>query len=173
MSQSMPGSAQKSGVVTEQSRSRPHHEVVKPEAPKNPADEIGHFVVVNGAMIDKSAEFPNGRYKVLRQLGSGTYGKVVLCEDNKYQGAKVAVKLVRTQHLYRVSAKNEIKILRELDGHNCTVKLLRDFEHKGHVSMSFELLGTRYEMISDYHSAMLLLRCSAAHPHVLMCVGRM
>ena len=115
----------------------------KPKPPPNPVDEVGHFVFKIGDCIDKSKDFPDGRYKIVKQLGSGTYGKVVLCEDRKYQGAKVAVKLVRTQHLYRQSAKTEIKILRDLDGDNCTVKLLRNFEHKGHVSMSFELLGTR------------------------------
>lgn len=119
----------------------------KTQQPKDPADEVGHFIVTAGDWIDRSPDFPDGRYKVLKQLGSGTYGKVVLCEDRKYQGAKVAVKLVRTQHLYRVSAKNEIKILRELDGNNCTIKLLRDFEHNGHVSMSFELLGTSIDNV--------------------------
>jgi hypothetical protein len=118
-------------------------QATKPKPPPNPADEVGHFVFKIGDCIDKSNDFPDGRYKIVKQLGSGTYGKVVLCEDRKYQGAKVAVKLVRTQHLYRQSAKTEIKILRDLDGNNCTVKLLRNFEHKGHVSMSFELLGTR------------------------------
>jgi len=94
-------------------------------------DETGHFVVQPGSMIDTSAPFPKGRYKILKQLGSGTYGKVVLCEDAKYQGALVAVKLVRnTPHLYRIAALNEIKVLRELDGRNCTVKILRDFEHR-------------------------------------------
>ena len=35
----------------------------------------------------------------------------------------------REPPLYRVSAKNEIAILRELDGRSQTLKLLRDFEH--------------------------------------------
>ena len=47
----------------------------------------------------------------------------------------------REPPLYRISAKNEIQILRELDGRCGTLKLLREFDHDGHVCMSFELLG--------------------------------
>eukprot|EP00286_Rhodomonas_abbreviata_P001968 CAMPEP_0181291424 /NCGR_PEP_ID=MMETSP1101-20121128/1959_1 /TAXON_ID=46948 /ORGANISM="Rhodomonas abbreviata, Strain Caron Lab Isolate" /LENGTH=897 /DNA_ID=CAMNT_0023395813 /DNA_START=244 /DNA_END=2938 /DNA_ORIENTATION=+ len=117
---------------------------------QNPApdDETGHFQVVKGGTIDCGAPFPNGRYKIVRLLGTGTYGKVVQCEDGKYNQAGVAVKLVRREPpLYRVSAKNEIAILRDLAGRHGTLKLLRDFEHQGHVCMTFELLG---DHLSDY-----------------------
>mmetsp|Transcript_34653 Transcript_34653/g.80997 ORF Transcript_34653/g.80997 Transcript_34653/m.80997 type:complete len:708 (-) Transcript_34653:130-2253(-) len=125
------------GVV----RDTPSKPVAAEKAP-NPDDEIGHFQVVEGARIDFTPPFKNGRYSVVKQLGSGTYGKVILCEDHKYNRAGVAVKLVRREPpLYRVSAKNEIAILRELDGRSQTLKLLRDFEHTGHICMTFELLG--------------------------------
>lgn len=98
--------------------------------------------VVTGSKIDFTRPFTQGRYTVVKLLGSGTYGKVVKCEDHKYNRAGVAVKLVRREPpLYRVSAKNEIAILRELDGRSQTLKLLRDFEHQGHICMTFELLG--------------------------------
>lgn len=88
-----------------------------------------------GSTIDKQEPFPRGRYVVVKLLGSGTYGKVVECEDNKYNKTHVAVKLVRREPpLYRTSAKNEIAILRELDGRYGTLKLLREFDHDGHVS---------------------------------------
>jgi len=105
-------------------------------------DEVGHFQVQIGAPIDMGEPFRNGRYNIVRLLGSGTYGKVVEAEDNKYNKTHVAIKLVRREPpLYRVSAKNEIAILRELDGRFGTLKLLREFDHFGHVCMSFELLG--------------------------------
>ena len=113
----------------------------KEEAPVD-EDEVGHFQVQVGAPIDMNEPFRNGRYNVVRLLGSGTYGKVVEAEDNKYNKTHVAIKLVRREPpLYRVSAKNEIAILRELDGRFGTLKLLREFDHLGHVCMSFELLG--------------------------------
>jgi len=97
---------------------------------------------VKGQTIDRSAPFTNGRYTIVKLLGTGTYGKVVQCQDQKYNGAGVAIKLVRREPpLYRVSAKNEIAILRDLGGKHGTLKLLRDFEHLGHVCMTFELLG--------------------------------
>jgi serine/threonine protein kinase len=106
-----------------------NHRASTDSSNKNKPDEVGHYVVVPGRGIDNAPPFPKGRYTIIRLLGSGTYGKVVLCEDNKYNKALVAVKLVRnTPHLYRLAAKNEIKILRDLDGRNCTVKILRDFE---------------------------------------------
>ena len=48
-----------------------------------------------GATIDTAEPFPMGRYTVIKLLGSGTYGKVVEAEDNKYNKTHVAIKLVR------------------------------------------------------------------------------
>ncbi len=61
-------------------------------------------------IVDDAFLFVYRRYTIIKQLGAGTYGKVVLCEDHKYDKALVAVKLVRnTPHLYRLSAKNEVR----------------------------------------------------------------
>jgi len=118
-----------------------HSYAVEKKTAATDEDEHGHFKVIIGSLIDQCDGFPSGRYRIIKLLGSGTYGKVVKCEDKKYN-ASVAVKLVRREpHLYRVSAKNEISILRDLDGRFGTLKLLRSFEHHGHICMSFELLG--------------------------------
>ena len=77
-----------------------------------------------------------------RLLGSGTYGVVVECTDEKHNRARAAIKLVRRgSTLYREAALKEIRILRDLGGHCNTPQLLRDFEHAGHICMAFDLLG--------------------------------
>ena len=85
----------------------------------------------------------------MKLLGSGTYGKVVECEDHKYNKTHVAIKLVRREPpLYKISAKNEIAILRELDGRYGTLKLLRDFDHDGHVSLFCLMASKPYYIIA-------------------------
>ena len=112
------------------------------EAVQTADSEHGHFVIKPGTMIDFAPPYTSGRYKTIQLLGHGTYGKVVLCEDKKYNNTLVAVKLVRkSPPIYKQAALNEIRILHEVDGHPGCVKLLRDFEHDGHVCMTFELLG--------------------------------
>ena len=109
-------------------------------ANSSPADE-GHFTFVPGCTLEKCAEFPRGRYLGQKLLGSGTYGKVVECIDQKHQ-ARTAVKLVRRgSAAYRDCALKEIKILKELGGMGWTPKMLRNFQHDGHICIVFDLLG--------------------------------
>jgi serine/threonine protein kinase len=83
-----------------------------------------------------------GRYTVYKLLGSGTYGKVLKCADNKYNQHPVAIKIVRKDNnLFHEAAKKEIKMLGILNGMHGTVRMLRAFQHQGHVCLSFELLG--------------------------------
>jgi hypothetical protein len=78
--------------------------------PSAPTEEAGHFFSAVGKRIDKQAQFPTGRYQITRKLGSGQYGKVLECVDEKY-GVKVAVKIVRRDPpIYREAAKKEIKV---------------------------------------------------------------
>ena len=103
-------------------------------------DEQGHLVFKPGCTFDVSLDFPMGRYLGKKLLGSGTYGKVVECVDLKHN-AKAAVKVVRRAPLYRAAAEKEIAILRLLNGSAHTPKLLRDFEHAGHICLVFNLHG--------------------------------
>ncbi len=104
-------------------------------------NEEGHFVWTPGCTLERSLEFPNGRYLSASLLGSGTYGKVIECLDQKHH-ARVAVKAVRRGcPAFKAAAEREIIILRDLNGANHTPKLLRDFEHSGHVCMVFDILG--------------------------------
>jgi serine/threonine protein kinase len=106
-----------------------------------PNGDEGHFQWKDGSRFDKCGQFPGGRYIAKKIIGSGTYGKVVECVDQKY-GVETAIKLVRRGiPAFREAALKEIQILKELDGKCGTVKMLRSFEHEGHLCMSFDLLG--------------------------------
>ncbi|OMH78909.1 Serine/threonine-protein kinase AFC3 [Zancudomyces culisetae] len=87
-------------------------------------DDNGHILVERGVEIGK-------RYKVLKLLGQGTFGKVVECidmldEQKKENGVTanskktldkktVAIKVVRAIPKYKEAAKMEIKILRLIE----------------------------------------------------------
>jgi hypothetical protein len=104
-------------------------------------NEEGHFAWTPGCTLERSLEFPNGRYLGAALLGSGTYGKVIECLDQKHH-ARVAVKAVRRGcPAFKAAAEREIIILRDLNGLSHTPKLLRDFEHAGHICMVFDILG--------------------------------
>jgi dual-specificity kinase len=108
--------------------------------PGHDSDE-GHFSFSSGSAIDKSTDFPKGRYILRKFLGSGTYGRVIECVDNKYQ-ARTAIKLIRRGiPAYREAGLKEIKILEELNGKCNTPKMLREFRHDGHICIVFDLLG--------------------------------
>lgn len=102
------------------------------------SDKEGHF-------IPREGEYVSSRYKIIRLLGQGTFGKVVECIDkktNKY----VAIKIIRAVQKYRDASQIEIRVLRTLrenDPHNenrC-IHLLDTFNFKNHVCIVSELLG--------------------------------
>jgi dual-specificity kinase len=104
-------------------------------------EEPGVFAGFIGDGVDKSKEFPSGRYTITKKLGSGTYGKVLGCVDKKYN-LPVAIKIVRKDPpIYKESAKKEIAVLRHLGGTHGCLRLLRDFEHDGHLCISAEMYG--------------------------------
>ena len=110
-------------------------------------DTDGHTKYRLGDGLEPSPAFPRGRYKILRSLGSGTYGKVVECWDRQAM-AYCAVKVVRAVPKYKKAAELEVSVLLQLQGHHGCVRLLRHFEYQGHICMSFELLGPNlYEIM--------------------------
>ena len=54
-----------------------------------------------------------GRYKILAELGEGTFGKVVKCEDLKKEKI-LAIKIIKNVKKYRDAAKLEINVLAKL-----------------------------------------------------------
>lgn len=115
-------------------------------------DAEGHLIYKLGEGLHPGPEFPHGRYKILSELGEGTFGKVVECWDRRH-GKRVAIKIVRSIAKYREAAKLEIDVLLHLsmhdsEGHFHCVKFFSWFEYHSHICMVFEKLGpSLYEQL--------------------------
>ncbi|KAJ3023086.1 UNVERIFIED_CONTAM: dual specificity protein kinase kns1 [Siphonaria sp. JEL0065] len=101
-------------------------------------DKDGHYIIREGDDLTP-------RYKIIRLLGQGTFGKVVEAFD-RTRNTKVAIKIIRSIQKYRDAAKVEVRVLTALKKHDpmnlkqC-IHLLSYFEHKNHTCMVFELLA--------------------------------
>ena len=115
-------------------------------------DAEGHLIYKLGEGLNPSTEFPHGRYKILSDLGEGTFGKVVEAWDRR-EGKRVAIKVVRSVTKYREAARLEINVLHHLNkrdpqGFYHCVKLYSWFDYRSHVCMVFEKLGpSLYEQL--------------------------
>ncbi|BGP13574.1 hypothetical protein JCM10213_008711 [Rhodosporidiobolus nylandii] len=134
-------------------------------------DPEGYYKVILGESLD------NGRYQVVANLGKGMFSSVVKARDlgvdgqGKYEdeegGTKgkgvgegkvreVAIKLVRSQESMFKAALKEAQILRRLrdadpDDKKHLVRLLRTFEHRGHLCLVFESLSMNLrEVVKRY-----------------------
>jgi len=101
-------------------------------------DEEGHLIYKPGDTLQ-------GRYKIISELGEGTFGKVVKCED-LYKGRMIAIKIIKNVKKYREAAKLEINVLNKLakydpKGANLCVLMYDCFDYHGHQCIAFELLG--------------------------------
>jgi hypothetical protein len=61
-------------------------------------DTVGHIDSQPGDKI-------HGRYTVVKQLGIGTFGKVLQCDDSKH-GDSVAIKVIRKIEKYEINPKD-------------------------------------------------------------------
>ncbi|KAI8077745.1 kinase-like domain-containing protein [Halteromyces radiatus] len=107
--------------------------------PSSPIDDKdGHFIF-------KPNESLTQRYKMMRLLGQGTFGKVIECYDRVKQ-CHCAIKVIRAIQKYRDASKIEIRVLNVLREHdplnlnNC-IHLVEWFDYENHICMVFELLG--------------------------------
>ncbi|KZV84652.1 kinase-like protein [Exidia glandulosa HHB12029] len=110
-------------------------------------DKEGHYIVTPDDLIDK-------RYRTVKLLGQGTFGKVVEALDLKTSN-KVAIKIIRAVPKYRDASKIEIRVVQKLkerdplNKHKC-VHLLNWFDHRNHICLVFELLGMCvYDFLKD------------------------
>ncbi|KAF9347433.1 dual specificity protein kinase kns1 [Mortierella sp. AD094] len=69
-------------------------------------DKEGHYIVVLNEDL-------TSRYKILRLLGQGTFGKVVECYDRE-TGKHCAIKIIRAVQKYRDASKIEARVLNTL-----------------------------------------------------------
>ncbi|KAJ1917734.1 serine threonine protein kinase CMGC group [Mycoemilia scoparia] len=101
-------------------------------------DKDGHYIVTAG---DDFTE----RYRIIRLLGQGTFGKVMKCLD-RATNKMVAVKVVRAIQKYRDAAQIEMRVLNTLkkkdptNMHQC-IHMVESFDYRDHVCMAFDLLG--------------------------------
>ncbi|PPQ64146.1 hypothetical protein CVT24_008776 [Panaeolus cyanescens] len=101
-------------------------------------DKEGHYIIVPDDIINK-------RYRTVRLLGQGTFGKVVEAIDTE-TNARVAIKIIRAIPKYRDASKIEIRVLTRLrerdptNRNNC-IHLLSWFDHRNHICLVSELLG--------------------------------
>ena len=104
-------------------------------------DTVGHFRGLPGTVIDK-------RFRVMRDVGMGTFGRVVECIDlkDRRRDWRVAIKIVRNVKRYYDSALVEAKIVNRVNRRggrgtsHCAV-LFDSFTWNSHYCMVFENLG--------------------------------
>ncbi|GAA5919683.1 hypothetical protein JCM1841_005228 [Sporobolomyces salmonicolor] len=125
-------------------------------------DPEGYYKVILGEVLD------NGRYLVQANLGKGMFSSVVRARDlgeggvdageagKEGQKREVAIKLVRSQESMFKAGLKEAQILRKLieadpDDKKHVVRLLRQFEHRGHLCLVFESLSMNLrEVVKRY-----------------------
>ncbi|KXN91697.1 Dual specificity protein kinase lkh1 [Leucoagaricus sp. SymC.cos] len=111
------------------------------DASKGPAscdDKEGHYIIVPDDMIFR-------RYRTVRLLGQGTFGKVVEAIDTQ-TNARVAIKIIRAIPKYRDASRIEVRVLQKLKerdpmNRNKCIHLLHWFDHRNHICLVSELLG--------------------------------
>ncbi|EIW64963.1 Pkinase-domain-containing protein [Trametes versicolor FP-101664 SS1] len=105
--------------------------------------------------------FKDGRYLVTRKLGWGHFSTVWLVKDN-HTSRHSALKVVKSAGRYAETARDEIKLLRQVmdvnplhPGRNHIVSFLDNFDHKGpddsHICLVFEPLGENLLALIERH----------------------
>jgi dual-specificity kinase len=95
-------------------------------------DEGGHFAIRLNTIFAK-------RYRLIRLLGQGTFGKVVHAIDLRTQ-SHVAIKIIKAVQKYRDAAKVEIKVLRRMavadpENRKRCIQLKKCFDYRHHVCL--------------------------------------
>ncbi|KAF8623639.1 hypothetical protein AX17_007339 [Amanita inopinata Kibby_2008] len=108
------------------------------KGPPSCDDKEGHYIIEPNDMLIQ-------RYRTVRLLGQGTFGKVVEAVDT-LTNKRVAVKIIRAIPKYRDASKIEVRVLQKLKerdptNRNKCIHLLHHFDHKNHICLVSELLG--------------------------------
>ncbi|KAL7693929.1 putative protein kinase [Plasmopara halstedii] len=135
-------------------------------------DSVAHDDTV-GSYSGKPGEYIANRYKIIREAGLGTFGRVLECLD-KQRNIVVAIKVVRKVEKYTESAKIEAAILQDVNdkdknNQSLCVRMYKWFEYKGHVCMVFERLGcSLYEYLKNHDYKPFPLHCIRAYAWQLL-----
>ncbi|KAG0362425.1 U4/U6 small nuclear ribonucleoprotein prp4 [Podila minutissima] len=102
-------------------------------------DAEGYYRFGHGELLD-------GRYLVTSVLGKGVFSSVVKARDNKEGDSEVAIKILRSNETMYKAGKKELDILKRLmvndpSNRKHVIRLLRHFEHRGHLCLVFESLA--------------------------------
>ncbi|TDH69276.1 hypothetical protein CCR75_002550 [Bremia lactucae] len=151
-------------------------EPLPPPVPASPRDgtedSAAHDDTV-GSFDGKPGEYIANRYKIIREAGLGTFGRVLECLD-KQRNIVVAIKVVRKVDKYTDSAKIEAAILQDVndkDKNNTSlcVRMFKWFEYRGHVCMVFERLGcSLYDYLKNHDYKPFPLHCIRAYAWQLL-----
>lgn len=110
-------------------------------------DKDGHYVVKANRM------FAN-RYRIIKLLGQGTFGKVVSAYDTKMK-KNVAIKIIRAVPKYRDASRIELRVLRTLSMYdrknkNKCIHLRECFDYLNHICIVTDLLSCSvYDFMKD------------------------
>ncbi|KAF1787986.1 Protein kinase-like domain [Phytophthora cactorum] len=135
-------------------------------------DSVAHDDTV-GSYAGKPGEYIANRYKIIREAGLGTFGRVLECLD-KQRNIVVAIKVVRQVEKYTESAKIEAAILQDVNdkdknNESLCVRMFKWFEYKGHVCMVFERLGcSLYDYLKSHDYKPFPLHCIRAYAWQLL-----
>ncbi|KAF9338824.1 U4/U6 small nuclear ribonucleoprotein prp4 [Linnemannia elongata] len=102
-------------------------------------DSEGYYRFGHGELLD-------GRYLVTSVLGKGVFSSVVKARDSKNGDEEVAIKILRSNEAMYKAGKKELDILKRLMDNDPLnkkhiIRLLRHFEHRGHLCLVFESLS--------------------------------
>ncbi|TIB88823.1 hypothetical protein E3Q18_03310 [Wallemia mellicola] len=107
-------------------------------------DKEGHLIIIENSELD-------GRYRIQKLLGQGTFGKVVECYD-RLARKNVAVKIIKSIQKYRDASRIELRVLNKLRDndpsnlHKC-IEMIDWFDFKNHICIVSDLLS---ESVYDF-----------------------
>ncbi|KAH7462488.1 hypothetical protein PRIC1_014937 [Phytophthora ramorum] len=142
-------------------------------AQKDGSDDSASHDDTVGSYAGKPGEYIANRYKIIREAGLGTFGRVLECLD-KQRNIVVAIKVVRKVDKYTESAKIEAAILQDVNdkdknNESLCVRMFKWFEYKGHVCMVFERLGcSLYDYLKNHDYKPFPLHCIRAYAWQLL-----
>lgn len=124
-------------------------------------DLRGNYIINNKDHIDY-------RYEIIKTLGTGSFGSVILCIDHKYgnksKARKVALKVIKNKLDWSLQAVSEIKILKTLmkalhgPFEDNILNYCDHFHFRGHMCIVSEALSMNlYQLLKlNYHRGISL-----------------